>query len=43
MFGGKCCASRYIRVIKDMYDGTKTQRRTIGGDSDYFPVVMGLH
>ncbi|XP_070032477.1 uncharacterized protein [Nicotiana tomentosiformis] len=33
----------YIRVIKDMYDGVKTRVRTVGGDSDYFPVMMGLH
>ncbi|XP_070027764.1 secreted RxLR effector protein 78-like [Nicotiana sylvestris] len=33
----------YIRVIKDMYDGTKTQVRTVGGGSKHFPVVMGLH
>ncbi|XP_070010862.1 uncharacterized protein [Nicotiana sylvestris] len=33
----------YIMAIKDMYDGAKTQVRTVGGDSEDFPVVMGLH
>uniref|UniRef100_A0A1U7YLA6 Uncharacterized protein LOC104250021 n=1 Tax=Nicotiana sylvestris TaxID=4096 RepID=A0A1U7YLA6_NICSY len=33
----------YIRVIKDMYDDAKTRVRTVGGDSEHFPVVMGLH
>ncbi|XP_016492742.1 secreted RxLR effector protein 78-like [Nicotiana tabacum] len=33
----------YIRMIEDMYDGAKTQVRTVGGDSKHFPVVMGLH
>ncbi|XP_070005980.1 uncharacterized protein [Nicotiana sylvestris] len=33
----------YIRAIKDMYDGAKSNVRTMGGDSEHFPVVMGLH
>ncbi|WMV09787.1 hypothetical protein MTR67_003172 [Solanum verrucosum] len=33
----------YIRAIKDMYGGAKTRVRTIGGDSEHFPVEMGLH
>ncbi|XP_016467058.2 secreted RxLR effector protein 78-like [Nicotiana tabacum] len=33
----------YIRVIKDMYDDAKSHVRTVGGDSEHFPVVMGLH
>ncbi|XP_070023281.1 uncharacterized protein [Nicotiana sylvestris] len=33
----------YIMAIKDMYDGAKTRVRTVGGDSEDFPVVMGLH
>ncbi|KAF3642601.1 AT-hook motif nuclear-localized protein 1 [Capsicum annuum] len=33
----------YIRVIKDMYEGAKTQVRTAGGDSEHFTVRTGLH
>ncbi|XP_019255167.1 PREDICTED: uncharacterized protein LOC109233758 [Nicotiana attenuata] len=33
----------YIRAIKDIYDGAKTKGRTVGGDSEHFPAVMGLH
>nr|XP_016513834.1 PREDICTED: uncharacterized protein LOC107830716 [Nicotiana tabacum] len=33
----------YIRVIKDMYEGAKTRVRTGRGDSDHFPVEIGLH
>lgn len=33
----------YIRVIKNIYDGTKTRVRTVRGDSKHFPVTMGLH
>ncbi|XP_070007631.1 secreted RxLR effector protein 78-like [Nicotiana sylvestris] len=33
----------YIMTIKDMYDGAKIRVRTVGGDSEDFPVVMGLH
>nr|XP_016460957.1 PREDICTED: uncharacterized protein LOC107784344 [Nicotiana tabacum] len=32
-----------ISAIKDMYDGSKTRLRIARGDSDYFPVEMGLH
>lgn len=34
----------YTRMIWDMYDhGVKTRVRTVGGDSKYFSVMMGLH
>nr|XP_009785274.1 PREDICTED: uncharacterized protein LOC104233562 [Nicotiana sylvestris] len=33
----------YIRAINDIYDGAKTKVRTVGGDSEHFLVVMGLH
>lgn len=33
----------YTRVIQDMYDGVKTRVRMVGGDSEHFPVEMGLH
>ncbi|XP_070046510.1 secreted RxLR effector protein 78-like [Nicotiana tomentosiformis] len=33
----------YVRVIKDMYNGAKTQVSTVGGDSGHFSVMMGLH
>ncbi|XP_075112548.1 secreted RxLR effector protein 78-like [Nicotiana tabacum] len=33
----------YIRAIKDMYDGSKTQVRTVGGNFEHFSVVTGLH
>ncbi|XP_070039133.1 secreted RxLR effector protein 78-like [Nicotiana tomentosiformis] len=33
----------YIMAIKDVYDRAKTRVRTVGGDSEHFPIVMGLH
>nr|XP_009799838.1 PREDICTED: uncharacterized protein LOC104245841 [Nicotiana sylvestris] len=33
----------YIREIKNMYDEAKTQVRTMGGDSEHFPVMIELH
>ncbi|XP_070004477.1 secreted RxLR effector protein 78-like [Nicotiana sylvestris] len=33
----------YVRAIKDIYDGGNTRVRTVGGDSEHFPVIMGLY
>ncbi|XP_070019711.1 secreted RxLR effector protein 78-like [Nicotiana sylvestris] len=33
----------YTKVIKDMYDGSRTRMRTVGGDLEHFPVEMRLH
>jgi len=33
----------YIRAIKDMYKGVKTSVRTPVGDTEYFPIDIGLH
>ena len=35
--------SRYIDVIKDMYDGAMTIVRTTAGESNEFPITVGLH
>ncbi|GKB51108.1 probable LRR receptor-like serine/threonine-protein kinase RFK1 isoform X1 [Tanacetum coccineum] len=34
---------RYSRVIKDMYEGVKTRVRTTMGNTEFFPVDVGLH
>jgi len=33
----------YMRVIRDMYDGVRTRIRTLVGDTDDFPIDIGLH
>ncbi|XP_059302252.1 uncharacterized protein LOC132054223 [Lycium ferocissimum] len=35
-------STAYTRAIKEMYDGSKTRIKTVGRDSEHFPVV-GLH
>jgi len=39
----KGVTSRYIDVIKDMYDGAMTIVRTTVGESNEFPIIVGLH
>ncbi|GJY99195.1 aminopeptidase M1 [Tanacetum coccineum] len=34
---------RYLKVIQDMYEGAKTRVRTTVGNTDFFPVEVGLH
>ena len=33
----------YVKVIQDMYRGTKTRVKTICGRMEYFEVKVGLH
>ena len=33
----------YIRVIKDMYEGVRTRVKTLGGDTEDFPIEIELH
>ena len=33
----------YIQAIKDMYDGAKTAVRTHEGQTESFPITVGLH
>jgi hypothetical protein len=35
--------AKYITLIKDMYDNIMTSVRTSDGDTDDFPIKIGLH
>ncbi|GJR38483.1 retrovirus-related pol polyprotein LINE-1 [Tanacetum coccineum] len=39
----KGASRRYIKVIRDMYTGAKTQVRTSIGNTEFFSVEVGLH
>ncbi|GJY90157.1 retrovirus-related pol polyprotein LINE-1, partial [Tanacetum coccineum] len=39
----KGTSRRYIKVIRDMYDGAKTRVRTSIGNTEFFPLDVGLH
>ncbi|GKF54936.1 retrovirus-related pol polyprotein LINE-1, partial [Tanacetum coccineum] len=34
---------RYIKVIRDMYNDAKTRVQTSIGNTEFFPVEVGLH
>ena len=46
-FGGfwikKGVPSRYIDIVKDMYDGAIASVRTTGGETNEFAITVGLH
>ena len=35
--------SKYVTLIKDMYNNVVTSVRTNDGNADYFPIKIGLH
>nr|GEV02828.1 ataxia telangiectasia mutated family protein [Tanacetum cinerariifolium] len=39
----KGTSRRYIKVIKDMYDGARTRVRILMGNTEFFLVEVGLH
>jgi len=39
----KGVARAYIRAIRDMYERVKTSVRSSAGDTEYFPIDIGLH
>jgi hypothetical protein len=36
-------STKYITLIKDMYDNVVTSVRTSEGDTNDFPIIIGLH
>ena len=36
-------AEKYVKVVQDMYEGTKTRVRTQCGDTEEFEVKVGVH
>ncbi|XP_071686839.1 secreted RxLR effector protein 78-like [Rutidosis leptorrhynchoides] len=40
---GRSIPSRYISVIRDMYEGAKSYVRTSVGNTEVFPIEVGLH
>jgi hypothetical protein len=36
-------STKHITLIKDMYNNAKTSVRTNVGNTDYFPIKIGLH
>ena len=35
--------TKYVALIKDMYNNVMTRVRTSDGDTDDFPIKIGLH
>jgi hypothetical protein len=41
--GGLCRSTKYIALVKDIYDNVVTSVRTSNGDTNDFPINIGLH
>ena len=42
-FGQTKVPTKYVGLIKDMYNNVMTSVRTSDGDTDDFPIMIGLH